>query len=477
MIATAEARQDVRKDLEQKIENTVRGIFSEFERAGIPAVITRNVHYIPSLIVDRGDIDIAIPNGISEAQLINLVGSYGLIHWVWKQKNVHAYFKITGSYILRIDFQHGVNQWLGSEYFKESRVFSGAQLENGFPVADENTQVMLKWLPSILTTAFYKDRYSDDIVTAARKDPDGFRELLTYALGNDLGEKYWKWAIDGTPERSADHVRETRKAVRGAALRRAPVRTVVGFLDYFRLEILLRLKIRPGGISMALIGPDGSGKTTLCGRLVDAPYQRLPFRDKNHRRFIFPGLSRLLRKGKERAFGSEGEVYTGPHAKKPHSLPVGMVRMAYTVLRFWITEFSWVRHEIAKNVLVVYDRHLLDACVDPMRFRFKGPGWVSRWTGKLAPQPELIILLDAPAEIVHPRKQEVPIEETDRQRRAYQDLVHGMDNAFVVDATQPVDVLVDEVNHIVNEFMAGRAHERIQMLRGRTTEAPETALA
>lgn len=475
MVLAVEPGQDVRRDLEVKIEKTIRGFLSEFERAGIPAVMTRNVHYIPSLIVDRGDVDIAIPTGITEDQLIDLISDYGLIHWVWKKKNVHAYFKITDSYILRVDFNHGVNQWLGAEYFKESKVYSDAEIENGFHVADRNIQAILMWLPSLLANSFYKERYGEYIVEAARRDPDGFRGLLEYALGEELGTKYWSWAVNGTPEASADFIRETRNAVWWKAFKRSPFATVAGFVDHFRQEILLRLKLRPGGISMALIGPDGSGKTTLCTLLNEAPYQNLPFRDKFYRRFFFPGLTAMMRKGRERAFG-EAEVVRGPHGKAPHSLPVGVVRMSYTVLRFWISEFSWVRHRIAKNGLVLYDRHLIDVYVDPARLRFKGPTWMSRLFARLAPQPELVILLDAPAEIVHPRKQEVPIEETERQRHAYLDMVNGMANAHVIDASQPTDVLVDEVNRHINDFMAARTRYRIQRRAVRPMQTPEKAL-
>lgn len=477
MIQPVELWQDDRYELGMKIESTVRGFLSEFERAGIPAVLTRNAHYIPSRIIDRGDVDVAIPSTITEKRLLSLIGDYGLIHLVWKSVNTHALFQITDDFILRVDFSHGMNQWLGAKYFPESLVFHNVEVSNGFKVTNRNVQALLKWLPLNLRSGFFKERYAEDIVEAAHQDPEGFRELLRYALGDEMGETYWKWAKNGTPEQSANYVRETRNSVWWTAFRREPLTTLLGLVNHYWLEIKLRLKLSPGGISVALLGPDGSGKTTLCRELADGPYQKLPFKSRFHRRFTFPGLPSLMHKGRMRVLGEDEPDGIGPHGKRQHNVFIGAVRMSYTVLRFWISEFSWTRHRIAKNDIILYDRHLIDISVDPARLRFKGPDWMSRLFGKLAPQPEIVIVLDAPAEIVHPRKKQVPIEETERQRLAYLDLAESMKNAYVIDASRPVETLLVEVHRIINGYMAARTRDRLPNRNIRRLKLTGKALA
>jgi thymidylate kinase len=80
--------------------------------------------------------------------------------------------------------------------------------------------------------------------------------------------------------------------------------------------------------------------------------------------------------------------------------------------------------------------------------------WLARWVGKLIPKPDIWILLDAPPEVLQARKQEVPFEETARQRKEYLKLVKDLKSAFVVDATQGLDDVVADVNKIILDFMA-----------------------
>ena len=106
-------------------------------------------------------------------------------------------------------------------------------------------------------------------------------------------------------------------------------------------------------------------------------------------------------------------------------------------------------HHRAKNTLLIFDRYYLDLAIDPMRYRFQGPGWLVRQVGKLVPQPDLYILLDAPAEVLQSRKREVSLAESIRQRQAYFDVVSKMKNGIVLDASRPLDEVVAQVNSAI----------------------------
>ena len=73
--------------------------------------------------------------------------------------------------------------------------------------------------------------------------------------------------------------------------------------------------------------------------------------------------------------------------------------------------------------------------------------------GKLVPRPELVILLNAPAEVLWSRKQEVPFEEVVRQQKTYRELAERLPSAVIIDASQPLpDVILETAEAIIAHF-------------------------
>jgi len=110
----------------------------------------------------------------------------------------------------------------------------------------------------------------------------------------------------------------------------------------------------------------------------------------------------------------------------------------------------------------MHDRHLIDALVDPKRYRYGGPMWLLRVIWRFVPQPDLIVLLDAPPEVLQARKQEVPFEESARQREAYRSLVRSMENGHVVDSTRPLEQVVGDVSDIILGSLSARIARRLR---------------
>ena len=72
----------------------------------------------------------------------------------------------------------------------------------------------------------------------------------------------------------------------------------------------------------------------------------------------------------------------------------------------------------------------------------------------------MVILLDAPAEVIQARKCEVPLEETRRQREAYRSLVEAMPNGVIVDAARPIEQVTAEVNRLIHRYLTTRVARR-----------------
>jgi thymidylate kinase len=98
--------------------------------------------------------------------------------------------------------------------------------------------------------------------------------------------------------------------------------------------------------------------------------------------------------------------------------------------------------------------------VDQRRYRLTVPLILVRLGYFLLKKPDLVFLLDAPSEVLQRRKQEVAPAETERQCRAYRELVRGLRNGHVVDATQPPEKVGADINRAILDFMAQRAVKR-----------------
>jgi thymidylate kinase len=72
------------------------------------------------------------------------------------------------------------------------------------------------------------------------------------------------------------------------------------------------------------------------------------------------------------------------------------------------------------------------------------------------PKPEVVILLDAPPDVLFARKREGTIASLARRRAEYRQLGSTLQRFAVVEATQPVDAVVAQVAKIIREHGARR---------------------
>ena len=138
----------------------------------------------------------------------------------------------------------------------------------------------------------------------------------------------------------------------------------------------------------------------------------------------------------------------------PHGKPLRGAFLSIVKIVVWLGEewYASLFHD-EKGTLLICDRYYHDLLVDPKRYRFGAPLWTARFIGNLMPQPGLWILLNAPAEVLQARKQEVAAEETARQCKAYLDFIRTRRKHVVVDASQPLEKVIADAEHAISEAM------------------------
>ena len=197
------------------------------------------------------------------------------------------------------------------------------------------------------------------------------------------------------------------------------------------------------GIHLVFLGPDGVGKSTVIDAVREAA---LPaFLRTDYQTFAPSLIPGPLQPKKDT-----------PHQLPPRSKPASYVKAAWWSVCYTAGYFATIRPAAARASLVLNHRYLLDAMVDPKRYRYAGPQWPLHLIWLVAPKPDLIFLLDAPAEVIQARKQEVAPEETARQREGYRGLVTGLKNARIVNTHRSLTEVTDEVLGAVFDLMAKR---------------------
>jgi thymidylate kinase len=217
------------------------------------------------------------------------------------------------------------------------------------------------------------------------------------------------------------------------------------------------------GKSVALIGVDGAGKSTVAKEVV----RRLPMDAE----YLYMGVNleaspvmlpttRLALAIKRRR-GGRTDMTVG-HEPGARTGPLGTIRRLVRMAN-WLLEEAY-RAALARRIqrrpaTVVFDRHFFcdyyAGAIAPRGGRrtldVRIHGYVlDRWY----PRPDLVLFLDAPTEILIARKAGTPAFVTQR-RAEYLDLVRVLPAFQIVDVDRPAEEVAEDVTRRIVAFLNG----------------------
>lgn len=220
----------------------------------------------------------------------------------------------------------------------------------------------------------------------------------------------------------------------------------------------------PTGLVLCILGPDGSGKSTI----IELLSRRLEGVARSVSRYhLYPPL----KSGAEKI---DAQVIVNPHSKPARNKTSSLLKLIYMLFRYnvgWCRSVWWPRR---RSRIIFFDRYYYDVIADPARYRNSAPNWVVRLLSRFVPPPDITFVLDAHPNTIRARKIEVSYEENVRQQIAYAELVKLLENAYLVDVDRPPKDIADYIEAVVMKQLAERTRAQFEHPLGGFSERPST---
>ncbi len=237
--------------------------------------------------------------------------------------------------------------------------------------------------------------------------------------------------VDAARSGDAEALRELGVRLAAELKRRRPLRE--------RLKVMLSRAARAArkpllirrrrGLGLALLGPNGVGKSTAAAELR----RSLPFEV----RVVYMGMWKM--------------------SVKPRRPAAAMVEIGVRPFRIW-GRFVVARYHQLRGRLVVFDRYVYDALLPASPPLLVAKRIYFRFLSRALPPPCVSVFLDVPGDVAYGRKPEALPEELESERQLYGELTRRSFAIELVDAGADADTVRAEITSIVWRELTLRWH-------------------
>ncbi|MBU0943577.1 MAG: hypothetical protein KJ804_10970 [Proteobacteria bacterium] len=431
------------------LHSFLTSLLGQFQELDIRYCILRNYQELPH---DNGgrDIDILIP-AADNGMAIRAIGAISgvTLTGLTRRANmtavyVHGVLWGKDHEAIEIDLITA-RTWKGFEYLSAERILDNsiAPFSNRPLIRTPAPyhEAIISFLGTYLITGDIKDKYRNFIFDVFSHSRQETTQELQFSLGPALAEKLIRTVLADNKEQTKQLRAPVIRKIINYNLQVRPWNSLRQFFRHMYTE--LNLFVRGGGsISIAFLGPDGAGKTTILNALT-ARLQYVANRvDVVHLKPVFFLKKRNASRG----------VVTEPHSKPKRSTFTSVLKLV-----LWITE-AWIDGTICRQKsfnVKIFDRYYDDILIDPQRYRYGAPLWIVKLGRFFIPKPDLYIVLIAPPDVIQLRKQEVSREETERQVRNYKLLAQKL-GGVLVNSDNQIDAICENILFHVLETMKAR---------------------
>jgi thymidylate kinase len=449
--ASGNAQSHVTKDV--PIGPLVRRFFGLLDSAEVPWAVLRGAEGLPDFT--RYDIDLLIRPGDEDRaegvlrqaaaaegwSVVRIVDKFGYRCCLLVSPGPVRRF-------LPIDFfgacHHRFYPIADGAYGLEARSLNG----DGVAVVPPGFGAAVALLKELTRHPTFKENSREEVRAGALEDAESFRRGVSDVLGPQLTERLLSACQAGDWTGVERLVPEIRREVEGQR-----VWWSSDAIRFFTSNVRHHLK-PPMSAFAVLLGPDGSGKSTIADRVADAlhkqPFKVCPRYEYQFR--VLPELKQLKRRvwrllGRripEAVAVAPGTRGSGMN--RDHPALLGMMYVSYYALDFLVGRLK-LQVQRGQGGCVLFARYFHDYYYQ-LGYG-KVPRVYLRLLERLAPRPDLMLYLHRDAEEIYAGKPELDPAEIIRQQQVIQALVAERSYAGVIDASKGVEETVRQVKERV----------------------------
>lgn len=432
--------------------------FEYLKRENVKYFILRNYEELPERNTGK-DIDVVIEPGCYATVK-------SVILKVMKELDIH-YYQITQFdrmscwYIMDNKKQFGIHidiieneVYKGFEFYSFDYLHKQTTQYKGLTVLNKSMDTVMLLVQNLVAYKKLKPQYRDSIkqnYTVAKVDIDV--EILAF-WGKEVGGKL----INYLEKSDFDAVEKFAPVLEKTAEKRiffkSPLKTtgrIIRFLagKFYRVIWCPKKYWR----FFAVEAPDGTGKTTFIDNLI---YDLRKYYVSDEGRFcvhhfrpmILPNLGAV---GEKAGVMKQDKDFTNPHRAKPSGALMSFVRMVYYWIDYVIGVPLLLRKEVRYEKYTIFDRYIYDFIADPKRARINLPDWVRVTFARMVIKPQIIFVLQADADVIYKRKQELTKEEISRQLIEFDKLKTFGNTVCIIDANKTPEEIVNQAVGIIME--------------------------
>ncbi|MBA3025026.1 MAG: hypothetical protein FP820_01310 [Sulfurimonas sp.] len=319
-------------------------------------------------------------------------------------------------YSLKIDLFFNIEGG-GVRYYEFRDVIQYQVLNNnGIRVFDLKTESYLTALKTLVAGGKLKNKYLERYL-ANPINPSS--DLIANCPSDTLNE-YLKYIyFNRSNPQSINRKRiifETFKQ----NFKNSAVNSIKRLIHHYRLELSRMFNKQ---YFIVLVGPDGSGKTSVINRLLDDSkiiLRSIPDRIAtfHHRPHLFRNISDLFKK--ELSEKEIDERTFNPHSGKVSSKFISFFKLLYYSIDYRLGYIIKIMPLQRENKFIIFDRYFFDFIVDQKRSALK----ISEKTALsiyefIVPKPNKVFFIKVDPEEAHARKKELPVDVIDEINSNY----------------------------------------------------------